>query len=54
MVVQEALRSFAEVNSATNKLKVLHLKIVFTANTVFFPSDPEAKQFGDHWFNLEQ
>lgn len=59
MVVQEALGSFAEVNSATNKLKVLHLKIltfftVFTANTVFFPSDPEAKQFGDHWFNLEQ
>lgn len=32
MVVQEALRSFAEVNSATNKLKVLHLKIL-----TFFP-----------------
>lgn len=67
MVVEETLRSFAEVNSATNKLKVLHLKILtfwneqlLSSDTHFhckyssFPSDPESKQFGDPWFSVEQ
>lgn len=27
---------------------------IFTANAVLFPSDPEAKQFGDHWFSVEE